>query len=144
MSETTVVEPVAIAETPPRGPDGKFLRAEDRAAAPDPTPAEEAAPVVFTNVRFPEETICVTAWDETRRAYRPTGELIQFHSTKYVAPDAAHAAMVRRACPWAYEEPAGFLDKAPDDETFFRDAKTGFKTLNQRAFVAWMNNPDRR
>lgn len=70
-----------------------------------PAPAPVFVPVTFTNARHPNEKVFVSKPD-AEGVPQPTFKVIEFLATKAVARTALEAENIRRACPYAREEPA--------------------------------------
>lgn len=100
-----------------------------------------AAPVVFTNTRFPEQKISITQ-DRDGATHR-TGKRVEFHSGKLMTTDPAVVEQIEalnRA--YIYREPDNFTEVDPESKAFFRHDATGFRTLVKEAYEDWVNNSE--
>lgn len=101
-----------ILQAPPLAPGVEVLMA--------PVPVNGFTPVLFINIKYPEETI-----------YEGEAVIAKFEDGRFLAKDAHVADVIRTAVPSAYEETYG----AP----LLKDRKGGFATTNFLAFEDYMN-----
>jgi hypothetical protein len=110
------------------------------AGAPAKAPSASKM-VVFTNTRFPEQSISIV--EDVDGVKQRTGYYADFHSTKLMTDDPVRIAQIEALDrPYIYREPDEFLSLPQDSEKFFRHRDSGFKTLVKAAFEDWVDNSE--
>lgn len=105
---------------------------------------ESSALLVYTNTRSPNEHISVVRDNGEGEIPTRTGKYIEFSSTKaYVKPNDAAAIKLLDGRSGIFREPADFAEAvASGDKRVFRHTKTGFMTMDKKAFEEWINNSE--
>jgi len=170
-AKTVSVDEGGVFKDAPTSADGEYkgpVEGEDRAGVYDPTPGKKpvvedgkeiiyedtgvdlvkkpkttlSAMTVFTNTRFPSQTIAIVT-DRGDGTKERTGYYVDFQSTKLMTSDPERVEQIEAlGRPYIFREPIEFIDLPPDSEKFYRHRDTGFKTLVKAAYEDWVDNSE--